>query len=88
MVTLTFPHSDEDVAYWSAEAAEAHAYSMLCFDLYRSHRRRRKELGLLPDWDYLDEIYRAEAVFQVQYHLALAQRTFVRERLSLADLDS
>ena len=87
MVILMFPHSDEDVAYWSAEAAEAHAYVMLCYKIRRSHGNRCNELGQFPDWDYLREIDKAQAVFRVQYYLALAQQESASQHLSAADLD-
>jgi hypothetical protein len=78
---------NEDVLYWDGEAKEAHEFGMLCRRIWTDHFRRTRETSGLIDWAYLDDLDRARAIFDAQYHVALAHRDLASAGLTLADLN-
>lgn len=77
-----YRNDNEDYRFWWSEADDAYRWSQtvhqMVMDVYRRHPDKWLQL--------LDELHRAQAMFDAYYHYALARRDLASNEIEMAEM--
>lgn len=77
-----YRHDSEDYEFWSSEASDAHQWAHMVHTVIIDVYRRRPG----DKFQLLDELDRAQKMFDAYYHYAVARRDLATQEIPMAEM--